>query len=125
MTSNFRSKLEAMVAGLLGPEWQYEPFNLTYQVQHRYTPDFVYEHEGGREILVEVKGFFRAGDTQKYKAIAQECKETDREFVFFLSNPFKKVRKGGMLTMAQWCDKEGIRWFFDTVELQEYADANN
>ena len=124
MTFNYRSKLEEMVAALLGTKWQYEPFRIPYTIDHTYTPDFVYELSGGAEILVEVKGFFRPGDTQKYKAIAAECKITGRELVFFLSSPFKKVRKGGQINMAQWCDKEGIKWFVDGVDLREYADGH-
>lgn len=115
---NFRSKLEEMVQGLLGAEWMYEPFTIPYISKHRYTPDFV---RGG--ILVEVKGYFRPGDTQKYKAIRDSLPE-EQELVFFLSSPFKKVRKGGMLTMAQWCDKEGFKWFVDGMDLKEYADGH-
>ena len=119
--SNFRSKLEAMVSSLLGPEWLYEPFRLSYITNHKYTPDFV-STEGEKQILVEVKGFFRPGDTQKYKAI-RDSLEPHQELVFFLSSPFKKVRKGAMLTMAQWCEKEGLKWFVDGVDLKEYADG--
>lgn len=118
---NFRSKLEEMVASLLGKDWQYEPFKIKYTTKHTYTPDFVHD-TGTGEILVEVKGFFREGDTQKYKAIRDTLEGTDQHLVFFLSSPFKKVRKGAMLNMGQWCDKEGFPWFVDGVDLKEYAD---
>lgn len=112
---SYRSKLEQMVATLLGDTWDYEPFKVYYETKHNYTPDFV---QGG--ILVEVKGYFRPGDTQKYKAIRDSLEE-DQELVFFLSSPFKKVRKGAMLTMSQWCDKEGLKWFIDGEDLKDYA----
>ena len=120
MTSNhnYRSKLESMVHTLLGDEWLYEPFQIKYKVAHSYTPDFVL---GG--VLVEVKGYFRPGDTQKYKAIRDSLEGTDQHLVFFLSSPFKKVRKGGMLTMSKWCEKENIPWFVDGTDLKEYADG--
>jgi hypothetical protein len=116
---NYRSKLEAMVHHLLGDEWAYEPFQIAYVTKHKYTPDFV---QGG--LLVEVKGYFRPGDTQKYKAIRDSLEGTDQELVFFLSSPFKKVRKGAMLNMGAWCDKEGIPWFVDGIDLKEYADGH-
>ena len=118
---NYRSKLEEMVHSLLGPEWLYEPFKVYYKTTHNYTPDFVYQVAEDHTVLVEVKGYFRPGDTQKYKAIRDQLKGTDQHLVFFLSSPFKKVRKGAMLTMAQWCDKEGFPWFVDGVDLQEYV----
>lgn len=120
--SNFRSKLEAMVASILGPKWLYEPFKIHYKTKHTYTPDFVYETPVGR-ILVEVKGYFRPGDTQKYKSIRDSLGGTDDHLVFFLSSPFKKVRKGAMLNMSQWCDKEGFPWFVDGIDLKEYANG--
>lgn len=121
--SNYRSKLEEMVATLLGTEWAYEPFRIHYKTKHTYTPDFVHDTPVG-EILVEVKGYFRPGDTQKYKAIRDQLQGTDQHLVFFLSSPFKKVRKGAMLSMAQWCDKEGFPWFIDGIDLKEYADGH-
>ena len=118
----FRSKLEAMVATLLGSDWDYEPFQVEYVTHRKYTPDFV-RLVNDKQILVEVKGFFRADDRQKYKAIRDSLDEY-QQLVFFLSSPFKKVQKGGMLTMAQWCDKEGFPWFVDGVDLKEWADGH-
>jgi len=109
-----------MVAGLLGPEWLYEPFKINYETKHTYTPDFVCPIEEYYELMVEVKGYFRPGDTQKYKAI-RDSLDGSQELVFFLSSPFKKVRKGAMLNMSQWCDKEGFPWFVDGTDLLEYA----
>ena len=120
MTSNYRSKLEEMVHSLLGTEWLYEPFKVHYETKHTYTPDFVHTIDDYYEVLVEVKGYFRPGDTQKYKAI-RDSLDGSQELVFFLSSPSKKVRKGAMLSMAQWCDKEGLKWFVDGVDLKEYV----
>jgi hypothetical protein len=76
-------------------------------------------------MLVECKGFFREGDTLKYKSI-RDCLEEDQELVFLLSDPNKKVRKGAKMTMGQWCDKEGLKHFTlaTTQELIDYANAN-
>ena len=123
----YRSKLESLVGGLLGPTWDYEPFKVPYVTHRHYTPDFVFK-AGDYEILVEVKGFFRVGDTAKYKAIrdalAGGSMFEDRELVFFLQNPRAKVRKGQKQNMGMWCEKEGIEWFDDVSKLKEYADGH-
>ena len=59
----YRSKLEARVALGLS-EWEYESEKMGYIIHKTYNPDFI---KGN--IFIEVKGFFRSGDTQKYKAI--------------------------------------------------------
>jgi hypothetical protein len=83
-------------------------------VTHRkYKPDFVDKKTGD---VIETKGFFRSGDTQKYTAIRDMI--TPTKLVFVLSDPNKKVRKGSKITMGQWCAKEG----FDFYTLDEYAD---
>jgi len=114
----YKSELENRVAYLLGEEWEYEPEQYFYQIESWYTPDFVHG-----DILVEVKGFFRPGDTKKYKAVKQWLPE-EKELVFLLSNPGKKVRKGAKMTMAEWCNKEGFKWFALTeIEaLKDYAN---
>jgi len=123
----YKSKLESLVGSLLGPTWLYEPFKVHYVTYRNYSPDFVYQVTGVHQILVEVKGFFRVGDTQKYKAIKASLDREDmregprRELVFFLQSPKTKVRKGGKLTMAQWCDKEGFPWFASVADLLDYS----
>ena len=124
----YRSKLESLVGGLLGPTWDYEPFKVPYVTHRHYTPDFVFNSGQDKELLVEVKGFFRVGDTAKYKAIrdalAEESMFTIRELVFFLQNPRAKVRKGQKINMGQWCEKEGFEWFDRVDLLKEYADGH-
>jgi hypothetical protein len=102
----FRSGLELKFAqNFSGHGFEFEPYSLPYIIKKNYKPDFVYEER----IIIECKGFFRVGDTQKYKAIRDEI--TQFELVFVLSDPNKKVRKGSKLTMGQWCDKEGLAHF--------------
>ena len=128
---NYRSKLEAMVHSIIGKEWLYEPFKVPYTTHRQYSPDFVYNVNEYYQILVEVKGYFRPGDRQKYKAIRDTLAGpeaaslfVEQELVFFLSSPFKKVSKGAMLSMSQWCEKEGFKWFVDGIDLKEYADGH-
>ena len=115
MTSKraYRSGVEESLGDTLVPAGAlYEPYKIPYWMPGNYTPDFVFEHGEYYQILVEAKGWFRPGDTKKYKAIREACMAGGRrELVFILQYPHKKVRKGSKLTMAQWCEKEGLRWF--------------
>lgn len=108
----FRSGLEKSLSEKLDGQYKFEPYDLPYTVHKKYLPDFVHE---GKAILIECKGFFRVGDTQKYTAIRDSMPEW--ELVFVLSNPSKKVRKGGKITMGEWCDKEGFKHF--TIETSK------
>jgi hypothetical protein len=118
-TRKFRSGLEEQFASLapLGA-FAYEPCKLPYRVPRIYCPDFVHKKTG---VLIECKGFFRPGDTAKYKAI-RDC--VDEELIFVLSNPRKKVRKGAKMTMGEWCEKEGFSYFTpDQMEdLLDYVE---
>ena len=120
----FRSNFEYEVAQELQPYgFSYEPGAIDYKIKRKYTPDFVFEG-GNRTVLVECKGFFRSGDTQKYKAI-RDCIDADSELVFILMKPNQRVSKNTKLTMSQWCDKEGLMWYtIDNLqELLDYVDA--
>jgi len=118
MGRKFRNKFEERTAEALSGLCEYEPFKLPYVTKRNYIPDFVGTTQDNVEILFEAKGYFRVGDIQKYKAIRDSLKE-DQELVFVLHTPTKKVRKGSKLTMAQWCEKENLRWF--TVETVRNA----
>ena len=67
---------------------------------------------------MEAKGFFRVGDTQKYKAIRDSLPKK-KQLVFLLYNPNKKLRKGSKMTMAEWCEKEKFKWY----TLEDITDA--
>ena len=117
----FRSGLEKTFATLYPKnDFVYEPYDVPYITKRTYKPDFVHKPTGK---MIECKGYFRQGDTLKYKAIRDCC---DDELIFVLSDPFKKVRKGAKITMSQWCDKEGFKYF--TVqqkdELMDYVTNN-
>ena len=119
---NFRSEFERDVATQLQPfGFSYEPFQVPYRIERKYTPDFVYEYNE-RTYLIECKGYLRAGDTQKYRSIAN-CLGSDQELIFILMKPNQKVNKSTKLTMAEWCDKHEILWYnIDTLkELVDYV----
>lgn len=106
-----RSRLEERCGiGLEPAGFAYEAYKIPYAIEHMYTPDFSIVR--GKGLLhVEVKGFFRPGDRQKYKAIAKAIVDSGNELVFLLQNGAKAVAKGAKLTMEGWCAKNGIRSF--------------
>ena len=110
----YRSKFEESVAKVLDDDWEYESKRVPYNQPRKYTPDFV---KG--DTWIEVKGYFRVGDTAKYKAIRKS--HPDVKLVFLFSNPDKKVRKGAKLTMGAWAEKND--WEYITLdELKENED---
>ena len=125
-----RSGFEVMCGAVLEPAgFEYEPYSVQYVVHHGYTPDFMYEVRGDYRVLVECKGWFRPGDRHKYKAIRDSLARDDKrdwpeqELVFLLYAPKKKVSKGAQLTMAGWCDKEGLKHFSSPTEVVEYVNG--
>lgn len=118
----FRSGLESALNDKLSDEFEYEPYRLPYTIHRKYVPDFVHNE---KKILIEAKGYFRVGDTQKYTAIRDSMPEW--ELVFVLSDPLKKVRKGSKMNMGQWCEKEGFKCYTvkTTTELLEYVRNKN
>ena len=71
MTSKraYRSGFEESLGDTLVPAGAlYEPYKIPYWMPGNYTPDFVFKGAFG-DMLVEAKGYFRVGDTQKYTAI--------------------------------------------------------
>ena len=114
MKKVFRSGLESALYDKLNKEFKYEPYKLPYIISKKYLPDFVHED---KKILIEAKGYFRVGDTQKYTSIRDSIENW--ELVFVLSDPNKKVRKGSKMNMAEWCDKENMKWY----TLENIKDA--
>lgn len=105
--SSKRSKLEEKVGEFLEPfGFEYEATMLPYIVCRRYKPDFSMEN-----THIEVKGYFRPGDTAKYKAINEAFESIGLQLVFIFQYPDKAVRKGSTLTMSGWADKNGIAWY--------------
>jgi hypothetical protein len=122
-SGKYRSRFENRCGDLLEPAgFEYEPFRVPYKVDHKYTPDFTFTNKAGHTVMVEAKGYFRPGDTQKYKAI-KKCLYPEYELVFLLQSPTKQVRSGGKITMAGWCNKEGIPWFSNTTDVINYVNS--
>jgi hypothetical protein len=101
----YRSGLEKKFAELTPRGmFKFEPYTIPYTIHRNYKPDFVFG-----DYLIECKGYFRVGDTQKYTAIRDSL--AGQELIFVLSDPNKKLRKGAKMTMGQWCEKEELQFF--------------
>ena len=112
--SIYRSGLEKRFAQSAPKRrYLYEPYDVPYVMHRKYKPDFVDKKTGD---YIETKGFFRAGDTQKYTSIRDSIAPI--KLIFVLSDPNKKVGKGSKITMGQWCHKEG----FEFYTVDEYVD---
>ena len=123
-SSKFRSGFEEDINKILQPcGFTYETDKIEYVVPRVYTPDFTFQSETST-FHVEAKGYFRPGDTQKYKAVVN-CLPAFQELVFILMRPDHKINKNTKSTMSQWCDKHNIKWFtIDTLEeLVKYVNA--
>ena len=119
--SVFRSKFEENVSKVL-KGFEYEPFTIPYVIHRNYRPDFVHAASG---TVVECKGFFREGDTKKYTSVRDSLPK-GQQLVFVLMHPNKKIRRGAKMTMAEWCDKEGIVWYtIDTLQELINDVSNN
>lgn len=116
-----RSGFEDRVSVVLEDSgFEYEPLKLSYFTTSTYTPDWAMGN-----VLVEAKGWFRPGDTKKYKRINDSIVDCGLyELVFLLQYPDKPVRKGAKLTMSGWCNKHKIRWFSDPETLVSYVVQN-
>ena len=104
-----KSKLEIRVGKALGHRYEYETERIEYTIDKIYVPDFIPRAKKNK-VIIEVKGFFRPGDLQKYKAI-RDCLNSSRRLIFIFANPDKPVRRGAQLTMGQWATKEGFSWY--------------
>ena len=79
-------------------EWE----DLAYRT---YTPDYILKNG----IIVEVKGRFVTADRRKHIEIKKQHPKLDIRFVF--ENSRNKIRKGAKTTYADWCIKNGFRYY--------------
>ena len=103
----FRSKLEERVATLLeqlGISYEQESENLSYTIEHTYTPDFVLPNY----IYLETKGYWDAADRRKVLAVKRDNPDVDLRMVF--QSPYNTISKKSKTTYAKWCEKHDIPW---------------
>ena len=106
----YRSGLEHKVSEYLNErniDYGYECIKIEWEdlAYRTYTPDFVLDNG----IIIETKGLFTAADRRKHIAIKKQHPKLDIRFVFTNSN--SKLRKGAKSTYAEWCIKQGFRYY--------------
>lgn len=87
-----------------GAVYEFHGPRVTYLAPKVYIPDFTLE--SGR--ILEAKGWYPQSDRQKMDAVMRSNPDLDVRLV--LQRPTDKIRKGSKTTVAQWCDRKGIKW---------------
>ena len=101
-----RSKLEDEVEQALldrGLSPQYEPDKFEYTLHRKYCPDFKVG-----DVYIEVKGWWPSSERMKFLSVIRNNPEL-RIFVA-LQRPNQRLNKQSKTTLAQWCQKQGIKW---------------
>jgi hypothetical protein len=90
----------------------YETVALPYTVRKNYWPDFVCQRPDGSTFYLEVKGYFRAEDRVKLRAVKQENPGIDVRLVFGANN---KISSKSKMRYSDWCDKYGFPYCIKEV----------
>lgn len=86
-------------------EVKYETLTLPYTLRKNYVADFVCLTKSGKTVIIETKGWFRADDRTKMRAVKKDNPHIDIRLVFDKDN---KLGKGSTMTYSQWSDKYGF-----------------
>lgn len=105
----YKSKLEVRFAKELkrkkGIKITYETATLPYTVRKNYVPDFVCVKPDGQTFYIEVKGYFRAEDRTKLRAVSSSDPRPDVRLLFASDN---KVSSKSKMRYSDWCEKYGF-----------------
>jgi len=87
--------------------YEYESIKIEWEdlAYRTYTPDFILNNG----IIVETKGRFITADRRKHLCIKKQHPKLDIRFVF--TNSKSKLNKGAKSTYAEWCIKNGFRYY--------------
>lgn len=86
----------------IDPKAKYELKKIPYTIESKYLPDVVLSNG----VLVEFKGYFRAADQRKIKAI----KDSGHDIRMVFQDSTKLIRPRAKMNYGQWADKYGIPW---------------
>lgn len=114
LKSKFEERIVEQLKDIDGIKWFYEPIQLEYYETKKYTPDLLIE-VGDKAILIEMKGYFRASDRSKMKAIKTQYPDMDIKMLF--QNSSNRLNKNSKMTYGDWCDKYNIEWAEGEIPL--------
>ena len=109
--------------------YEYEPKDkhLSYAVPRQYIPDVVLTNKKtGRQMFIELKGFFMTDDLSKMAAVAEQNPDKDIRFVFMSANTAvqgARVRKkcGTKMSNGEWATLHNFK-FAEKHIPQEWLD---
>ena len=106
----YRSGIEHTTAEYLEKHnvtYRYEKVKIEWEdlAYRTYTPDFILQNG----IIIETKGRFTSADRRKHVEIKKQHPKLDIRFVF--TNSRSKLYKGAKSTYADWCNKNGFRYY--------------
>lgn len=84
--------------------FKYETERIPYILARHYLPDFIIDTPLGK-VYVECKGYFRAEDKAKLKAVKKQHPEIDLRIVFYKENK----------QYISWCIKNGFKYAIEKV----------
>ena len=109
-----RSKLEDRIIAelnLIGAAYDYENKKHYLKYIKEYKPDIVLHDK----IYIEIKGWFRPGDTAKMLQVKRGNPHIDLRFVF--EKPYQKVHKRNY-THAEWAERNGFKWAEKSIPIK-------
>lgn len=122
-TGKYQSQLEERIAKQLAKgglkNVRYEPFKVAYTIRKDYIPDFVVVTKSGKEIYIEVKGWFRPEDRTKMRAVKSSHPELDIRMLFDKNN---KVSSRGKMKYTEWCAKHGFKCAIKSVPKEWFSE---
>jgi len=98
----FKSKFEVRTDGQIRRSrrsYSYETERIPYVLASHYTPDFIITTPTGK-LYIECKGYFRADDKRKLKAVKRQHPELDLRLLFY-----REVKQ-----YIKWCNKNGFKY---------------
>jgi len=90
-------------------EFDYERSSFSYKVPEvcaTYTPDFFIG-----DSIIELKGRLTARDRKKILHVLASVRGLAARFIIVFPKPNNRIAKGSRTTYAEWCEKNGIRWY--------------
>lgn len=97
-------------------ELLFEPHQVPYIINGKYTPDFLLPNG----IYVEAKGKLDRDTIRKMISVKKSNPHLDIRFVFMKAN--NPLRKGAKLRYWQWAEKHGFPWAEGTIPLEWWKE---
>jgi hypothetical protein len=114
--STFRSALEESIIPAKYARF-YECESFEYSIPRVYTPDLTIPHKDGETFtVIEIKGYLRTDEARAYVEFYTTYRPVIKEFVLIVERNHK-VQGRKNLTVREWCQKHGFRFFESRVKL--------